>query len=82
MVHWKICKKARFPCKESWYKHTTEKGIETDEVKLLWDFAIQTDNKLDHNKPDIVAVNKARRSCILIDIACPFDTRIVKKEKE
>ena len=49
---------------------------------LLWDFPIQTDNQLNHNRPGIVIVNKARRSCLLIDIACPFDTRIEKKEKE
>ena len=82
MVHWKLCKKAGIPCEDSWYKHTPEKVIETDEFKLLLDFPIQTDNKLDHNRPDIVVVNKSRRSCLLIDIACPFDTRIVKKEKE
>ena len=56
--------------------------IETDEVKLLWDFPIQTDNKLDHNRPDIVVENKSSRSCLLMDIACPFDARIVKKERE
>ena len=82
MVHWKLCKKVGIPCEESWYKHTPEKVIETDEFKLLWDFPIQTDNKLDHNRPDIVIVNKSRWSCLLVDIACPFATRIVKKEKE
>ena len=72
----------RYSCEESWYKHTLEKVIETDEVKFLSDFPIQTDNKLDYNGADIVAVNKARRSCLLIDITCPFDTRFVKKEEK
>ena len=63
-------------------KFQIEKVIETDEFKLLWDFPIQTDNKLDHNRPDIVVVNKSWWSCLLVDIACPFYTRIVKKEKE
>ena len=82
VVRWKSCKKEGIPREESWYKHTPEKVSETDEVKLLWDLPIQTDNKLDHNRPDIVVVNKSRRSCLLVDIVCPFDTRIVKKEKE
>ena len=56
--------------------------IETDKVKLFWDFPIQADNQLDHNRPGIVVVNKSRMSCLLIDIACPFDTRIVKKEEK
>ena len=61
--------------------YTLEKVIETDEVKLLWDFPIQTDNNLDHNRPDIVVVNKARRSYLLIGIACPFDTKRRRKRR-
>ena len=49
---------------------------------MLWDFTIQTDHRLEHNKPDIVVHHKSKRECIIIDIACPFDTRIVEKEDE
>ena len=37
--------------------------LENEEVKLLWDFSIQKEIRID-------------------DVACPFDTRIEKKEKE
>ena len=30
--------------------------LENDEVKVLWDFPIQTDEKLEHNRPDIAIV--------------------------
>ena len=51
--------------------------------KLLWDFfKIQTDNKVEHNKPDIVVLDKIERKCLIIDVACPFDTRVKGKEKE
>ena len=33
--------------------------IENNQVKLLWDFKIQTDHHLDHNRPDIVVLEKA-----------------------
>ena len=56
--------------------------VETDEVNLLWDLPIQENNKLDHNGPDIIVVNKARWLHLLKDIACPFDKRISKKEKK
>ena len=49
---------------------------------MLWDFTIQTDHRLEHNKPDIVVYNKSKRERIIIDIACPFDTRIVEKDNE
>ena len=56
--------------------------MENDQVKLLWDFRIQTDHHLDHNRPDIVVLKKASKVCQIIDVACPFDTRIAEKERE
>ena len=56
--------------------------IENEEIKLLWDFCIQTEMKIKHNKPDLVLLYKKARICYIIDVACPFDTRVEKKEKE
>ena len=52
-----------------------------NDVKVFWDFPIQTDKELDHNRPDITTIDKRNKVCWLIDVACPFDTRIDKKEK-
>ena len=43
---------------------------------------MHTDHHLDHNRPNIVVLEKASRVCQIIDVACPFDTRIVEKERE
>ena len=56
--------------------------METDQVKLLWDFRIRTDLHLDHNGPDIVVLETVGRVCSIIDVACAFDTRIEEKEWE
>ena len=82
IVHWKICEKHKIERGDKWYEHKTEKVIETDEIKLLWDFPIQTDHKLEHNKPDLVYIDKRDKKCKIIDVACPFDGRISKKERE
>ena len=50
--------------------------------KLLWDFKIQTDNKVEQNKPDIVVLDKIDRKYLIIDVACAFDIRVKGKEKE
>ena len=34
------------------------------------------------NKPDVVVMDKKERKCLIIDIACSFDTRISEKKKE
>ena len=49
--------------------------------KLLWDFKIQNDNKIEHN-PDIMVLDKIERKWLIIDVACPSDTRVKDKEKE
>lgn len=56
--------------------------LESNIIKLLWDFKIQTDHLLEHNKPDILVLNKKDRTCLILDVACPFDTRVDIKEKE
>ena len=55
---------------------------DSEKYKLLWDFKYQTDQRMDHNKPDVVLLNKEEKSCLIIDVACPFDTRVFSKEKE
>ena len=82
IVHWKLCQKLGLDYGDRWYNHKVENVIVTEDIRLLWDFPIQTDHRLEHNRPDIVFENKKDRSCLLIDISCPFDTRIERKEKE
>ena len=43
---------------------------------------IQTDKILQHNKQDILLMDKIKRKVQIIDIACPFDTRVLEKENE
>ena len=49
---------------------------------MLWDFRIQTGHQIEHNRPDVVVLDKIERSCYVIDITCPFDTRVLEKEQE
>ena len=65
-----------------WYTHNSEKVLELDVCKILWDFSIQTDKKVNHNKPDITVIDKVNKTCLIIDPSCPFDSRIVVKEEE
>ena len=48
----------------------------------MWHFPVQTDKTLEYNLPDITVIDKKSKKCLLIDPACPFDTRIEKKEEE
>ena len=82
ILHWKLCKKWGFQNGDTWYNHDPQKVLENDKCKILWDFSIQTDKKLEHNKPDITLLDKESKSTLLIDPLCPFNTRICTKVQE
>ena len=78
MLHWNLCEKYHLPASEKWWEHNVEKVLQNEEVKILWDFKIQTDKHLAHNIPDITVVEK--KQVWLIDVAIPGDSRINQKE--
>jgi hypothetical protein len=80
MLHWNLCKKYHLPAADKWWEHKVEKVLQNDDVKILWDFKIQTDKHLAHNIPDITVVEK--KQVWLVDVAIPGDSRIQQKEIE
>ena len=46
----------------------------------MWNFDIQTDHVIEARIPDLVVVDKKKRSCKIIDFAVPGDSRIEEKE--
>ena len=47
--------------------HDPQPVYESTNNKLLWDFKIQTDNKIEHNKP---VLNEIEQKCLIIDFVC------------
>ena len=81
-VHWGLAKKYGLPHAEKWYDHNAEAVNENEDVKLLWDFSIQTDKVIHARRPDIVIVKKKDKECMIIDVAVPADSRTWSKEEE
>ena len=82
IVHWELCGMYKIERAKNWYEHEPKAVIESDEVKILWDFNIQCDHVIEHRRPDILVVNKKEKSCQIIDIAVPGDLRVHVKEGE
>ncbi|CAB4027853.1 Hypothetical predicted protein [Paramuricea clavata] len=82
IVHWKLCGLYQLEKAEKWYEHQPNGVIESDNVKILWDFNIQCDHAIECRRPDIVVVLKKEKECKIIDIAVPGDCRIGIKETE
>ena len=60
VIHWELCKKHVFDCTEKWYDHIPEGVLENKKSKILWNFRIQTDQQVNHNRLDIVIHDKEK----------------------
>ena len=53
-----------------------------NKVEILWDMILTTDREVGANRPDIVVRDKLNGKVYIIDISCPSDTNVIKKENE
>jgi len=56
--------------------------VELDNIKLLWDFNVQTDQVIECRQPDIFILDQKQGQCHIKDIVVPGDNQVVDKEKE
>ena len=77
-----MCKKFEFDHSNKWYMHNPAPVLENATHKLLWDFNIQTDHLIPAWRPDLIIINKKKRTCKIVDFAIPADHWIKLKECE
>ena len=63
----------------AWYQHQPRTVKENENPKILWNFTVQTDHALQHNKPDIIVINKTNNKALIIDVAVPNDNNVCRK---
>ena len=49
-------------------------------MTILWDLTINTNRKIEANRPDITIKNFKENTCIIIDVTVPADNNISLKE--
>ena len=53
-----------------------------DTHKVLWDFHIETGHLISARRPDLIIINKKKKTCKIVDFAVLADYRIKLKEWE
>ena len=81
-IHWQLCGKRGLERASSWYEQKPEEVVESENVKILWDFTVQCDREIEARRPDIVFIDKKEREVVIIDVAIPGDDRVKDKELE
>ena len=82
VIHWEMGKKFKFDHTNKWYMHNPAPVLENNTHKLLWDFNIQTDQRIPARTPDLIIINKIERICKIVDFAVPADHRLKECEKK
>ena len=85
MIKWhgiSTCGKCGLERANSWYEKKPEGVVQSENLKILWDFTIQCDRKIEARRPDIVFIDKKKREVVMIDVAIPDDDRVKEKELE
>ena len=83
-VLWELCKKHGIKCASKWYDHvpSSVSTSENGDVEIYWDRTVITVNGVDHNRPDVVVIEKSERRWTLIDFSVPMDQNVDSKEIE
>ena len=82
VIHWEMCKKFKLDHTNKWYMHNPAPVLENNTHKLLRDFDIQTDHLISDRRPDLIILNKKKRTCKIVNFAVLADHRIKLKECE
>ena len=62
--------------------HKIESALENEMHKVLWNFDIQKDHLIPTKRPDLVMVNKKKRTCLIMDFVVPRSHRLKSKEND
>ena len=81
-THRELGKKFEFDHTNKSYIHNPESVPENEMHKVLWDFQILTDHLISARRPNLVTVNKKKKTCRIMDFAVLADHRVKLKESE
>ena len=83
-IYWEMCRVNGIKCSSKWYEEVPDPVRVSEDKKreIWWDRKVQTSVKMDHIRPDVVLIDKAKNQCTIVDFSVPWDKNVQKKEKE
>jgi len=83
-VYWEVCRQYGVRCADKWYEEVpdTVRRSKDGQFEIWWDRPIETTVKLDHNRPDLVIINRQDNEWTIIEFSVPWDKNVQLKEEE
>jgi len=83
-VYWELCRQYEIGCSERWFEEVpdTVRRSEDGQFEIWWDRPIETTVKLDHNRPDVILINRRDKEWLIVEFSVPWDKNVLLKEEE
>ena len=82
-VHWELCRRYGIECAKRWYEHVPASVCVNEMcVEIWWDRTVLTGRAVKHNRPDVIVIDRGKKTWTLVDFSVPLDKNIVSKENE
>ena len=83
-IYWEVCAKFGVRCAEKWYEEVPEevRTSKNGNIEIWWDKSVMTTKQLEHNRPDLVVIDKGSKKWQIIDFSVPWDKNVIEKENE
>ena len=83
-VYWELCSKYGIKCADKWYDEIPDivRKSKDGDFEIWWDRPIETTIKLEHNRPDIIVINRQDNEWIIVEFSVPWDKNVLLKEEE
>ena len=83
-VYWELLGKYGLKRNPKWYEQTVESVRKSEDglVEIWWDRPVATTKQLDHNRPDVVVIDKREDDGVIVDFSVPIDVNVAKVEVE
>ena len=81
-LHFKILSHYGMEVGNNWYYHAPADVLRGKKVEIIYDQTITTTRPIGANRPDIIIKDMNVKKAFIIDVACPVDCNVSKKEAE
>jgi len=83
-VYWDLCKKYGIKHSVRWYEETPDdvRVSSCGKFEIWWDKPVNTSKRLEHNRPDLILIDRANKHWTIIDFSVPNDKNVRAKEDE
>jgi hypothetical protein len=83
-VYWELCGKYGIRRSDRWFEETpdTIRVSQDGMYEIWWDKKVITAKVLEHNRPDVVVIDRVLKRWTMVDFSVPFDKNVVTKETE